>query len=102
VLVNTSGQPWGTGFDASLQKAYDAALELLDDEAERAAFDELHFHDLRGTAATTFYAAGITDPAEIAEIMAWSPKAVEQLLRKYVLKNAITKARIARLNANAA
>jgi integrase len=31
---------------------------------------DLHFHDLRGTAATKFYTAGLTE-REIAEVMAW-------------------------------
>ena len=38
---------------------------------------DLHFHDLRGTAATKFYIAGLSIRV-IAEILAWSEDQVEQ------------------------
>ncbi len=44
---------------------------------------DLHFHDLRGTAATNFARAGLT-ATEIARILAWSPARVERILARYV------------------
>jgi hypothetical protein len=57
----------------------------------------LHFHDLRGTAATKFYVAGIPIRV-IAEILAWEEEHVEKIIRKYVGRSAATKALIAQLN----
>jgi integrase len=61
VLVNTKGQPWRTGFGSSWETRREA----------RRAMRRLHFHDLRGTAATRFYRGGLSI-REIAEIMTWS------------------------------
>lgn len=58
---------------------------------------DLHFHDLRGTAATKFYLAGLTI-REIAEIMAWEEEQVERIIRRYVSRTAATKALIQRLS----
>jgi len=57
----------------------------------------LHFHDLRGTAATKFYIAGLSTPV-IAEILAWSEDQVERIIRRYVARAAATKAAIRQLN----
>jgi integrase len=38
---------------------------------------DLHFHDLRGTAATRFYKSGLSEPV-IAEIMAWDREHVSR------------------------
>jgi transposase len=43
----------------------------------------LHFHDLRGTAATRFYVAGLSTRV-IAKILAWSEDQVERIIRRYV------------------
>ena len=50
-----------------------------------AKWDErdLHFHDLRGTAATKFYIAGLPVRV-IAEIMGWEEETVEKIIRRYV------------------
>ena len=48
VLTNTNGEPWKTGFGASWQAAIKRA---------KLADKDLHFHDLRGTAATNYYRA---------------------------------------------
>src|SRR4051794_12472626 len=50
-----------------------------------AGLDEtgLHFHDLRGTAATRFYTAGLSERA-IAEIMGWEEEHVAKIIRRYV------------------
>ena len=58
---------------------------------------DLHFHDLRGTAATKFYIAGL--PIRVtAEILAWSEEQVERIIRRYVGRSAATKAAIQQLN----
>ena len=57
ILTNSKGQPWG-----DLASAFTRAKAA-------AGFDrDLHFHDLRGTAATNFYTAGLSERV-IAEIM---------------------------------
>ena len=61
---------------------------------------DLHFHDLRGTAATRFYIAGLPIRV-IAEILAWSEDQVERIIRRYVERAAATKALIRQLNQNA-
>jgi integrase len=56
-----------------------------------------HFHDLRGTAATRFYIAGLSVRV-IAEIMSWEEEHVERIIRRYVSRAAATKAAIQQLN----
>lgn len=86
VLTNTRGKPW-KGFGSSWDKAVkEAGL------AER----DLHFHDLRGTAATNLYRADFTI-REIAEILAWSEDRVERLIDRYVKRDEILKDRVRRL-----
>lgn len=58
---------------------------------------ELHFHDLRGTAATKFYEAKL-EPAEIAEILAWDEGSVDRIIRRYVGQSARLATIIAKLN----
>lgn len=55
------------------------------------------FHDLRGTAAIKFYNANIPIRV-IAEIMAWDEATGEKIIRRYVDRNAATKALIAQIN----
>lgn len=86
VLTNTEGEAWGSGFGSSWAKA-----------CERAKIDELHFHDLRGTAATNFYRADYT-PREIAHIMAWSEANVQAIIDRYVNRDAILEDRIRRMD----
>lgn len=90
LLVNTEGRPWGAGFDSSWQRAL-----------ERAGIDDLHFHDLRGTAATKFYKGGLSI-REIAEIMGWSEDYVEELINTYVKKDELLLDRIRRMDEYAA
>jgi len=87
VLTNTEGVPWKGGFGMSWNKA-----------KHRAGLAEknLHFHDLRGTAATKLFLAGLTI-REIAEILAWSEDKVERLINRYVKRDEILKARIRRI-----
>ena len=58
---------------------------------------ELHFHDLRGTAATKFYVAGLTE-REIAESMGWEEETVSKIIRRYVEREAALMDRIRRLD----
>ena len=62
-----------------------------------AGLTALHFHDLRGTAATRFYTAGLHERV-IAEIMGWEEEHVAKIIRRYVDPNAATKAIIEQLN----
>jgi integrase len=90
ILVNTDGRPWRTGFGSSWAKACD-----------KAGIEALHFHDLRGTAATRFYRGGLSI-REIAEVMTWSEDYVEGLINRYVKKDELLLDRIRRLDENAA
>ena len=57
----------------------------------------LHFHDLRGTAATKFYTAGLSLRV-VAEIMGWEEDNVAKIIRRYVERDAALKAAIRQLN----
>ncbi|HXS06278.1 MAG TPA: tyrosine-type recombinase/integrase [Rhizomicrobium sp.] len=86
VLTNSKGKPW-KGFSSSWNKEMkDAGL------ADR----DLHFHDLRGTAATKFFIAGFSI-REIAETLAWLEERVERLIDRYVKRDEIMLDRIRRL-----
>ena len=82
-------RPWTVdGFGSSFNKAkIDAGL----------AESDLHFHDLRGTAATRFYTAGLPERV-ISEIMGWEEEHVARIIRRYVGRSAATKAIIQQLN----
>jgi integrase len=64
VLTNSKGRPWT---DVGLGNAMMRAKE------KAGIGSELHFHDLRGTAATRFYTAGL-DKRVIAEILSVGPR----------------------------
>jgi integrase len=89
VLTNSRRRPWtADGFGSSFNKAkIDAGLADAD----------LHFHDLRGTAATRFYTAGLSERV-IAEIMGWEEEHVSRIIRRYVGRSAATKVVIRQLN----
>lgn len=65
-------------------------------KATGLASRDLHFHDLRGTAATHFYRAGMTE-REIAQILGWSESRVGKIIDRYVNRAVILKDRIKRL-----
>jgi integrase len=89
ILTNTLGRPWKrNGFGTAFNRAKIAA-----GMNER----DLHFHDLRGTAATRFYVAGLSIRV-IAEILAWSEHQVERIIRCYVSRAAATREVIRQLN----
>jgi integrase len=89
VLTNRHRRPWKTnGFGTAFNRAkIGAGMNERD----------LHFHDLRGTAATRFYIAGLPIRV-IAEILAWSEEQVEKIIRRYVGRGAATKEAIRKLN----
>jgi len=87
VLTNSRRRPW-SGFGASFGKAKEKAWPKGKD---------LHFHDLRGTAATKFYTAGLSE-REIAEIMGWEEQSVSKIIRRYVDRQAAIKERIRKLD----
>jgi integrase len=88
VLTNSKGQPWSNGGFGSMFNIAKTAAGIG---------TELHFHDLRGTAATRFYVAGL-ELRFIAEIMGWEEDYVAKIIRKYVDRAAYTKAIIRQLN----
>lgn len=90
ILTSSRGKPWTTsGLSTAVQRAKEAAH--WDDK-------DLNFNDLRGTAATKFYVAGLSIRV-IAEIMGWEEETVEKIIRRYVGRTAAIKATIAHLNA---
>ena len=89
ILTNSRGRPWrSSGFGTAFNRAKIAAG--INDRG-------LHFHDLRGTAATKFYIAGLSIRV-IAEILSWSEDQVERIIRRYVARSAATRALIRQLN----
>jgi integrase len=85
VLTTSTGRPW-----RSFAAAFVAAKKA-------AGITNLHFHDLRGTAATRFYVAGLSIRS-IGEILGWTEDSVERIIRKYVARGAATRAAIRQLN----
>ena len=89
ILTNQRRQPWkANGFGTAMNRAKTARWHGRGD---------LHFHDLRGTAATKFYIAGLPMRV-IAEIIAGSEDQVARIIRRYVGRSAATKAAIHQLN----
>ncbi len=89
VLTNARRRPWtANGFGTAFNRAKTAA-----GMNER----DLHFHDLRGSAATRFYTAGLIERV-IAEIMGWEEEHVAKIIRRYVARTAATKEIIRQLN----
>ncbi|MFA6031545.1 MAG: site-specific integrase [Myxococcota bacterium] len=89
ILTSSKKRPWTVnGLASSFSDAKKIAWPKGDD---------LHFHDLRGTAATKFYIASLTE-REIAELMAWEEEHVARIIRRYVGRQAAIKERIRKLN----
>src|SRR5262249_8481304 len=92
ILRNTYGEAWTSdGFRASWGKAFERAK--LGDE-------DLHFHDLRGTAGTRLALAGCTVP-EIGAITGHSIRDVEAILEAHYLSGQIELAEQAIMKLNA-
>jgi integrase len=89
VLTSSKRRPWtADGFASSFYTAKQSA---------GMGDVDLHFHDLRGTAATRFYVAGLSIRV-IAEVLAWNEDQVEKIIRRYVARDAATRAAIQQLN----
>jgi integrase len=89
ILTSGRRRPWTpNGFGTAFNRAKIGAN--INDR-------NLHFHDLRGTAVTRFYVAGLSERV-IAEIMAWEEDHVSKIIRRYVDRAAATKATIKQLN----
>lgn len=89
ILTSTKKKPWKQdGFNTMFWRAKEKA-SMLD--------RDLHFHDLRGSAATKFYNAGLSVRV-IAEIMAWEEETVERIIRRYVGRNSATREIILQIN----
>lgn len=86
VLTNAHGRPWkdADSFDSSLRPA------LI------ACGVDKHFHDLRGTAATRFFAAGLS-VSEVARIMGWREAEAERIAERYTDRRAVVEGIAARL-----
>jgi integrase len=90
ILINSYGMSWTEdGFRASWRKT-----------CTKAKIDDLHFHDLRGTAVTRLALAGSTVP-QIAAITGHSLKDVEELLDAHYLGGRIELAEAAIMKLNA-
>jgi integrase len=89
ILTSSRHTPWTRdGLGSSFNKA-----KLAAGLAER----DLHFHDLRGTAATKFYIAGLPERV-IAEMLGWEEAEVSRIIRRYVDRHAATRAIIEKLD----
>lgn len=89
VLTGEKGRPLTDGPNGScFRKAFAKAFP---------AGTDLHFHDLRGTAATRFYAAGLSNK-EIADLLAWEEAHVDKIISRYVGQSARAAAMIHKLN----
>ncbi|MDP7427644.1 MAG: tyrosine-type recombinase/integrase, partial [Alphaproteobacteria bacterium] len=75
ILTTETGRPWRGGHFRS--KWREVTL--------RAGLDGLHFHDLRGTAATRLQEAGCSD-REIAAITGHTGSQISAILDKYVAR----------------
>ncbi|EOQ41277.1 site-specific integrase [Brucella abortus] len=89
VLTNTRKAPWTVnGFGSSFSDCRGEAK--LGDR-------DLHFHDFRGTAATKFYIAGLSERV-IAGIMGWEEETVRNIIRRYVSRTAAIEATIKQID----
>ena len=89
ILTNSRKKPWTQ--DGLASSFWTAKVEAKMQERD------LHFHDLRGTAATKFYIAGLSIRV-IAEIMGWEEDQVEKIIKRYVSRGAATREAIRQLN----
>jgi integrase len=86
VVTNRHGRPWRSAdsFDSSFRPALDSS-----------GVDK-HFHDLRGTAATRFFAAGLS-VSEVARIMGWREAEAERIADRYMDRRSVVESIAARL-----
>lgn len=91
ILTTASGRPWGKiNFQHHWRKATLAA-----------GLDGLHFHDLRGTTCTMLAEADCTPP-QIAAMLGWTVKTVNDMLDRYQAMTAsLSDSAVAKLEARA-
>lgn len=76
IITSTQGRPWTeNGFSTAWERAFE----------KTRLREDLHFHDLRGTAVTMLAEAGCTTP-EIATITGHSLVSVDKILGKYLAR----------------
>jgi integrase len=90
VLTTTRCRPWSKG----------GAEHQVIDTKHKASIDK-HLHDCRGTFATRLRLDGASI-AEIADVLGWTEKRVEDLLKVYVDNDVVVMAFAERLRAKAA
>lgn len=89
VLTHSRGEPWTEwGLQTAMQRA-----------KVKAGIKGLTFHDLRGTAATTFIRGGLP-LADVASILGWETKKVQNIARRYVTSEAVAAGMLERLRKN--
>lgn len=88
VLTDKDGNAWS---DSTLAKHFRAARAKIKAEGKR-------WHDFRGTFVTHAAQSGFSAD-EIAGMLGWKREAVEQIIRRYVTREAVSKAAIARFTA---
>lgn len=82
ILTAPNGKPWTT----EPRPIY--FMHLWRKAALEAGLDGLHFHDLRGTTCTMLADAGCT-PSEIASVLGWTVKTVNEMLDRYQAMTAV-------------
>ena len=91
ILTKADGTPWTK---SAFHHAWSAAFE------KALIMEDLHFHDLRGTAVTMLSEAGCT-PQEIATITGHTLQSVNKILEVYLARTkALAQSAIIKLNAH--
>lgn len=86
VLLSARGRAW-------TEAGFATAMQVM----KKGTSIEKTFHDLRRTAATEFFKAGL-NVSEVALIMGWTEKDAEAMKRVYVSKSSIVEGILARLD----
>jgi len=85
ILATQNWRPWAV-----------EGLSTMFSRAQIEAGIDKHLHDLRGNFVTRLAVAGLTSH-EVANIVGWSFKDVEEMMRTYINRDAIAKAQAIRL-----
>lgn len=95
ILTTAKGTPWKVD-PRPIHFMHQWRLATLD-----AGLDGLHFHDLRGTACTMLAEAKCT-PSEIAAMLGWTLKTVNEMLDRYqAMTAALSDSAVTKLEARA-
>lgn len=105
LLTSSRGRPWSeAGLETALGRHKRRALERAQaqlGEGAKSGIEHLRIHDMRGTAATNFIRAGLTDD-DIATILGWKREQVSEIRRRYVSGQEIGLAIVRRMKENKA